>query len=160
LAARSLLAEGLARAYTLSSDHACASELLASEGIAREARRGIWAEAAYQVRKAALTDELPRRVGTFQLLEGRIANVSVTRSSIYLNFSADRHRGLSAFLKQADRDRLGVFADNPKGLARRWVRVRGWIEHRDGPSIDLSAAGELEILDETESVQDEKPRSK
>ena len=63
-----LLAQGLARAYTLAGNRACADELLAAEQAAREARRGLWAEAAYQVRQAdrpaellALPDHIPDR---------------------------------------------------------------------------------------------------
>lgn len=142
-----LLKMGLARAYSLGADRGCAGELLAVEGTTREARLGMWAEAAYAVRAAEPSAALLRHLATFQLVEGRVARVATTRGSVYLNFGTGRRRGFSASLKLADRDRLGAFAANPKGLEGSLVRVRGWIAQRNGePSIDLSAAGDLEVI--------------
>jgi hypothetical protein len=64
-----LLGMGLARAYTLAAHRACAAELLAAERSAREARLGLWAEAAYKARQADPSAALLRHVGTFQLVE-------------------------------------------------------------------------------------------
>jgi endonuclease YncB( thermonuclease family) len=55
-----LLERGLARAYTLAGNRACANELLAAERIARQAKQGLWAEAAYQIRQADRPSELLR----------------------------------------------------------------------------------------------------
>jgi micrococcal nuclease len=155
-----LLEQGLARAYTLSTNRACTAELLAAEGTARQAGQGIWAEAAYQVRSADQPAALLRHLATFQLVEGIVVAVTETRGSIYLNFAADRRRGFSVSLKQGDRDRLGAYAAAPWGLERRQVRVRGWIERRGGPVIDLSAAGELEVMTEVERLPARRPYPK
>jgi endonuclease YncB( thermonuclease family) len=152
-----LLAQGFARAYTLSSNRACAGELLAAESAARASRQGLWAEAAYEVRPADPPTALLRHVATFQLVEGRIAHVAETRGSIYLNFAADRRRGFSVSLKQADRGQLGAYAASPREFERRQVRVRGWIEQRAGPVIDLSAGGEIEVITEIERLPARKP---
>jgi micrococcal nuclease len=143
-----LLRAGLARAYSLGGDRGCAAELLAAERTAREARLGVWGEAAYAVRAAVPSAALLRHLATFQLVEGRVARVATTRGSVYLNFGGTgRRRGFSASLKLGDRDRLGAFSANPKGLEGSLVRVRGWIAQRNGePSIDLSAAGDLEVI--------------
>jgi micrococcal nuclease len=144
-----LLGMGLARAYTLAAHRACAAELLAAERSAREARLGLWAEAAYKARQADPSATLLRHVGTFQLVEGRVVRVATTRSSIYINFGTQRRRGFSVSLKLSDRAQLGKFSDNPKGLEQALVRVRGWIEQRSGePSIDLSTAGDIEVTAE------------
>ena len=124
------------------------AELLAAERAAREARLGVWGEAAYEVRSADASAALLRHAATFQVIEGRVARVAITRGSIYLNFEQGRRRGFSASLRLGDRTRLGSFQDNPKGLEQTLVRVRGWIEERDGqPRMDLSAAGSIEVLD-------------
>lgn len=143
-----LLGMGLARAYTLAGHRACWEELLAAERAASEARLGLWAEAAYEVRQANATSAaLLRHVATFQLVEGHIEHVAPTRSTIYLNFGPGRRRGFSASLKLGDRAQLGTFADHPKDLEGALVRVRGWIEERAGePHIDLSAAGGIEVI--------------
>ena len=45
-----LLQQGLARAYGQAGNRACAKEALEAERMAREARRGLWADAAYRAR--------------------------------------------------------------------------------------------------------------
>jgi endonuclease YncB( thermonuclease family) len=138
---------GLARTYALAVSHACAGELLATEGAAREAGRGLWAEAAYSIRPADRPNELLRLGGTFQVVEGRIVRVALVRGTIYLNFGRSWRRGFSASLRRGDSALLGEHAGNPKALEGRVVRVRGWIERRGGPSIDLSAGGLFEVLE-------------
>lgn len=145
-----LLAEGLARATTVAGNRACANELLAAEQGAREAGRGLWAEAAYQVRQADRPAELPGYRTTFQVVEGRIARVAVVRGVIHLNFDRNWRQAFSAALRNADRGLLGAFAGDPKALEGRQVRVRGWIEGRIRPAIDLSSGGLIEVLDKAQ----------
>ena len=141
-----LLQQGLARAYAQAGNRACLTQALEAERVAREARRGLWAEAAYQARSAASAQELSRYRNTFQVVEGRIARVGVARGTIYLNFGSGRQE-FSVSVRRDDRGLLGSHADDPKALEGKLVRVRGWIEHRHGPMIDLSTAGLIEVLD-------------
>ena len=141
-----LLAQGLARATTVAGNRACANELLAAEQTARVMRRGLWAEAAYQVRQAGRPAELLAYRTTFQIVEGRIARVAVVRGIIHLNFDRNWRQAFSASLRNADRGLIGVFAGDPKALEGRRVRVRGWIEGRIRPAIDLSSGGEIEVI--------------
>ena len=143
-----LLQRGLARAYALVRDRTCSAELLAAERSAREARLGLWAEAAYQVRPAANPADLMRYRTTFQIVEGTIVRVGLTSASIYLNFDRNWRRGFSVSLRRDDSALLGTYADDPRGLEGRSARVRGWIEQRRGaPVIDMSAGGLIEVLD-------------
>ncbi len=151
-----LLEQGLARAYVQAGNRACAAELIEAERIAHRARRGVWAEAAYEVRPADAPLALSRHRSSFQVVEGRIARVGQGRGTIYLDFGADR-RAFSASLRRADRALLGSSADNPKALEGKIARVRGWIERRSGafagPAIDLSTAGLVEILEGPAATQ-------
>lgn len=143
-----LLAQGLARAYTLAGNRACGTELLAAEEAARNSHRGLWAEAAYHVRAADNAAELLSYRATFQVVEAKIARVTHTRGGvIYLNFAADWRKALSIALQRRDRPLLGDFARNPRDLEGKTVRVRGWIEQRGrGPLVDLSAAGNMTVV--------------
>lgn len=147
----SLVEQGLARAYALAGSRACSGELLVAERAARDARRGLWADAAYQVRPADNPAELRRYRGTFQVVEGQIVRVGRARDTIYLNFDTDWRRGFSVSLRRDDGALLlESHAVNPKNLEGRSVRVRGWIEQRgSAPVMDLSAAGTIEIGSET-----------
>jgi micrococcal nuclease len=143
-----LLEQGLARAYVLAGNRACANELLAAERVAREAGRGLWSDAAYQVREASSAAELEAYRATFQIIAGRIARVSTARGTVYLNFDRRWRQGFSAFLRSGDQVVAGAFGQDLRALEGRQIRVRGWIEGRGAPRIDLSTAGLLEVLDE------------
>jgi endonuclease YncB( thermonuclease family) len=142
-----LLQQGQARAYALGGGRSCLAELLAAERPAREARLGLWGDAAYRARPAGKRSELLRYRATFQIVEGTIVSVGQTRSRIYLNFDRNWRRGFSVSLRRGDADLLGAYAGNPSALQGRRVRVRGWIGQRRGaPVIDLSAGGAIEAL--------------
>jgi micrococcal nuclease len=143
-----LLQQGAARAYALADARSCGVELLAAERAARDTQLGLWAEAAYQVRRADKAGELLRYRATFQVVEGTVVSVGQTRGSFYLNFDRNWRRGFSVSLRRDASETLGSYAGDPKALERRAVRVRGWIEQRDGaPVIDLSTAGMIEVLE-------------
>ena len=65
-------------------------------------------------------------------------------------------RAFSVSLRRSDRVLLGPNAGDPKALEGKLVRVRGWIEQRhnptNAPSIELSTAGLIEVLDEPSSA--------
>ncbi|MBX9591323.1 MAG: thermonuclease family protein [Hyphomonadaceae bacterium] len=153
-----LLRQGLARAYTAAGNRACAHELLAAEAEARNARRGLWVEAAYRIRSADTPAELLRHRTTFQIIEGRIARVAQVRSVIYLSFDRSWRQAFSVSLRREDRRLLGDFADDVHGMEGRLVRVRGWIEQRgSAPRLDLTAAGQIEVMDGVQSRAERVP---
>ena len=84
-----MLAKGQARFYGLLDNFSCAQELLAHEAQARAQRIGIWSVALYRPKQAALINVLMALRSSFQIVEGRIANVSRTKSAVYLNFGQD-----------------------------------------------------------------------
>lgn len=143
-----LLAGGHARAYAPTETPSCVDRLLAHEREARHARRGIWANAAYFERAAYRTRELMRLRGTFQIISGRIRKVSEVKSAIYLNFGTDWQSDFTAGI------RLGKgaawetsFTEMVRALEGRRVRVRGWIDRRNGPYIEIGHPSELEVID-------------
>ncbi len=129
---------------------ACEAELLAAERTAREARLGVWAEAAYAVRSADAPAALLRHAATFQLVEGRVMHVATTRGSIYLNFGQSRRRGFSVSLRLGDRARLGsVPGQSERSRAgRRCACAAGSRSGQVEPFIDLTAAGNIEVIAE------------
>ena len=143
-----MLEQGHGRAYAPTGDLVCSADLLAAERPAREARRGLWASAAYQVRSADNPAELMRYRATFQVVAGTVVRVAQVRETIYLNFDRNWRRGFSVSLRRDESGLLGAHAGNPKGLEGRSVRVRGWIEQRGGsPVIEASAGGPIEVLE-------------
>jgi len=138
-----LLAQGLARVVTRAEDRACEIEMLAAERPAREARRGLWAEAAYGIRQAADLDSLSALTGSFQIVEGRIASRRRSGAGLRLEFGKEGRFGLVALLPRAGRGAGRDLDKSPR------VRLRGWLEERGGrPTLDLTAIGTLEVLEE------------
>jgi micrococcal nuclease len=144
-----MLARGMARAYALKDNAACIGDLLELERPAREGKLGLWSNAAYQVRSSESPGELLAYRHTFQLVRGRVATVSQTRGATYLNFADDR-RGFAVVVKRPghalpDGQAFG-------NLEGRSARVRGWIDRRNGPIIEIDTAGQIEFIDGTDAV--------
>lgn len=141
-----MLKRGLARAYGLEGSVACLAELIAHEAVAREQAAGLWAETAYAVRGADDVSALLRLTGTFQVVEGKVVDVSDIRGATYVNFGQDWRQDFTAVLRAPAR-RLSASgpwrADELKG---RKIRVRGWIERRGGPMIDVAHPAAIEVL--------------
>ncbi len=142
-----LLRSGNARSYAQSGNRACEAERLAHEKIARDAGLGLWREAAYQVRKPWPARELQEYSGKFQIIEGRVARVVSGHSAAYISFSRESRWAFSATIRQTDRAVLGRLGGDAKKLPGMMVEIRGWIEQRPGPTIDISTAGQIALRD-------------
>lgn len=139
-----MLEQGMARAYSAPGNQTCLNAMIARERPAREAQRGLWANAAYHVRAASAGDDLVPLRHTFQLIRGIIAGVSSAHGQIYLNFGPRHRAAFSVALTRTANALPGVQADNLKG---RTVLARGWVELHAGPVIKIDTPGQLELID-------------
>lgn len=142
-----LVGDGLARAYALPGNAGCIKALIAAEQAARAARRGLWGTDVFAIDAAGETEGLLRRGGQFAIVEGRVAAVGRTQQAVYINFGADWRRDFTASLPHRLVTRTPGGAERIAALPGRQVRVRGWIERRNGPMIALASLDEIEILD-------------
>lgn len=143
-----LVEAGYARVSNGYDRHDCMSDLLAIERRARRQRTGIWADPLYGLRDAGDVAALERLEGSFQIVEGRVAHVATIRRRIYFNFGEDWHTDFTVTVAPADaklfEDAIGVLGV----LEGRHVRVRGFIEHFNGPEMTLTRPEEIELLSE------------
>lgn len=142
---QSLVRAGLARAYALPGNVACLRSLMAAEAEARAANAGHWGIGAFTVRQAADVAILGRRTGLFEIVEGEVHRAARTRDLTYINFGSDWRRDFTAAIATGQVDRAKAL-ERIKALAGRKIRVRGWIERRNGPMIVLGALDEIEVL--------------
>jgi micrococcal nuclease len=145
-----MLSAGVARSYGLSGSFACATELRANEHAAQIARLGIWNTAFYHAKPAHLTALLLSRRSQFEIVEGAVSTVSRTKSGVYINFGADPK---TDFTVRIGKDVLAANAEWDRSLSEltgKTVSVRGWIERRNGPMIDIRDPSQLEIQDATD----------
>jgi len=141
-----MVEEGLARAYSFADNHGCAAELVALEGGARALGRGIWANAAYAVRDADKTRELMRYLGSYQVVEGVVADVGASKGNVYLNFGADWHTDFTASLEPRVRQKFEKAQIDLDGLKGKRIRVRGWVESANGPAIRVTLPEQIELV--------------
>lgn len=135
-----LLRKGMARVYTFPDNRALAGDMLAAEAAARKARRGIWADPYYRILDAAKAEG---HDDTFQLVEGVVLRADEVRGRTYLNFGGDWKKDFTAVI---DAQARRLFADHPRTLEGRRVRVRGWMKSYNGPMIDVTHPEQIEVL--------------
>jgi endonuclease YncB( thermonuclease family) len=143
---QAMLAAGMARVYSFPDNRACVDELLASERQARADRRGLWANDFYGVRQAEKPASLAGLAGHYELVEGRVLTTGKAGGRLYLDFG---RRWKDDFTATIDSAALRLFAKagmDAAGLAGALVRVRGWIEERSGPLVEITHPEQIEVL--------------
>jgi endonuclease YncB( thermonuclease family) len=142
-----LLARGEALVSADIADKGCAAELAAAEAVARQSRRGTWA-ASSVIKNAEKPGDILSSVGQFAVVEGKVLSVRQAGATFYANFG---RRWTRDFAVSISRRMVGSFEAagiNLRSLENRHVRVRGWVEQRGGPRIELFRVGQLEVVGE------------
>ena len=137
---------GLARVYSFPDNRECLDQLFAGEAQARAERLGIWADPYYSVRMADRPAELAELAGNYELVEGRVLLADRSGSRVYLNFGRIWKEDFTIVieapaLRLFERDGL-----DPLSLDGTLIRVRGWVDTRDGPRIEVTHPEQIEVL--------------
>jgi endonuclease YncB( thermonuclease family) len=144
--AHEMLARGFARVSARVGDRACAEELLAQERAARAAKLGLWS-GPYYVILPADNAELAAERGRFTVVEGKVWSVRESAGTIYINFGRRWAQALTVTISKRDEGAFAAAGVAPKKLEARRVRVRGWIEERNGPRIEASSPEQIELAE-------------
>lgn len=142
-----MVAIGLARAMPAGESPSCLAALLSREREAREKRLGLWAEPYYAIR-AARDPALAEREDAYDLVEGRILSVGERGPTAYLDFGRDWRTDFTAVVSGPAGEALAARGIPASSLEGRRVRLRGWIEQNNGPSLRITDPGQLELLDD------------
>ncbi|RTL54126.1 MAG: thermonuclease family protein [Bradyrhizobiaceae bacterium] len=147
-----LLSQGWAMASGTVADKGCAAELGAAEKEARVARRGLWASPA-AIKNAESTADILAETGRFTLIEGKVVSARDAGATFYVNFGK---RWIQGFAVMVSRRMMASFeAAGMKlgALENRRIRVRGFVERRNGaPRIEAFAPGQIELIDESRTA--------
>jgi endonuclease YncB( thermonuclease family) len=141
-----MVARGLARVYSFPDNRSCLDELMAAEGRARTMKLGIWTDPYYTVRRADRPESILGRVGHYELVEGRVLLADEASGRVFLNFG---RRWKEDFTAVIDTAALRMFKQDgldPLVLQGALVRVRGWVDDRDGPRIEVTHPEQIEVL--------------
>jgi hypothetical protein len=129
------------------TDKDCALSLTAAEAEARQAKRGIWADPA-AIKNTESPGDILARIGQFTVVEGKVLSVRQAGATTYLNFGRNWTRDFAATIS---RRMLGTFEAagiTLKSFENRRIRVRGWVEARGGPRIEVLKVGQIELVGE------------
>jgi endonuclease YncB( thermonuclease family) len=141
-----MIAAGMARVYSFADNRACVVQLLAAEGKARLMRLGIWADPYYAVRRGDRPEDLVRRLSHYELVEGRVLLADEVQGRVYLNFGRFFAEDFTAVIERGAMPQFEAEGIDPTKLGGALVRVRGWVELRDGPRIEITHPEQIEVL--------------
>lgn len=139
-----IIGAGLAFADAGEGDALCRPALLAVEESARRAGLG---PPRLPVADAEDGPALRAAEGRFAVVQGTVRHVGERSARTYLDFVRRGEDGLSVTVSKRTWRRMlehGLSADRLRG---RLVRVRGVVEIRRGPVLDLVAPESIEVLD-------------
>ncbi len=140
-----LLAQGEALVSADVDDKDCAATLLAAEAEARRAKRGTWANPS-AIKNAESPGDILAGIGRFTVVEGRVLSVRQAGATTYLNFGRNWTRDFAVTISRrvaAAHETAGI---GLKSLEKKRIRVRGWVETRGGPRIEVLRVGQIEML--------------
>jgi hypothetical protein len=140
-----MLKNGLAQVGNSSGEAGCTRALLAEEVTARRARRGVWADSAYAITASDDLSALLARRGQFTIAEGKIWSVRESGGTIYINFGRTWSRNLTVTILRRNKPAFDAAGLDPKKLEGARVRVRGWIEERNGPRMEAVRPEQIEM---------------
>jgi endonuclease YncB( thermonuclease family) len=154
-AANHMLATGFARVSAHVRNHvgnhpgdrACADEMLAQERAARESKLGLWREPYYAILEAGSFAELSAERGHFTVVEGKVLSVRESGGTIYMNFGRRWSQALTVTILKRNERMFAAAGLEPRALENRRLRVRGWMEERNGPRIEAGRPEQIEIAE-------------
>ena len=84
--------------------------------------------------------------GGFALVEGQVLSARESGGTIYVNFGRRWSEDFTVTIAKRNERRLIAAGVDPKGLARRTVRIRGFVEERGGPWIEVTHPEQIELV--------------
>jgi Staphylococcal nuclease homologue len=142
-----LVSQGAARVSAQAGGLACAESLQKLESEARQARRGLWADPNFAPLQANPGPWMQTDLGRFVLVEGKVLSVRQSGGTIYVNFGRRWTRDFSAIIPRRLQAAFRSAGRDPQSFANRRIRVRGWLERRTGPVIEVTAPEQVELLE-------------
>lgn len=140
-----LLSRGEALVSAAMDEKDCASVLASAEAVGREAKRGAWGDPA-AIKNAESPGDISAGIGRFTVAEGKVLSVRQAGAITYLNFGRNWTRDFAVTISRRVLASFEAAGIAPKSLENRRIRVRGFIETRTGPRIELLRVGQLELL--------------
>jgi endonuclease YncB( thermonuclease family) len=141
-----LLRAGLARVKPQAEIRPCLKEWLATEADARSRRLGLWADPYYAIIAADDSSGFAEKAATDVIVEGRLAEAASSQFGLRLKLGSGRGRGFSVIILQRNIKIFERASMNFNSLIGRSLRVRGLLDTRFGPQIEIASPDEIELI--------------
>jgi hypothetical protein len=144
-----LISEGLSWAFPEDDTDGVVLPLLKKdEEDAIKKSTGMWNTALYGLKNP---ETVKKYINSYQVVEGRVSFVTEKQSYAYLNFEEDWKTDFTILVDKQLRDDFaekGQLFDFKKAFEGKILRVRGWVESKNGPAIKITSVGQLDIIPE------------
>ncbi len=119
--------------------------LLEMEAEARKAKAGFWSNSLYGVKTPETVKEF---TNSFQVVEGRVSYITVKKNTAFVNFDRDWKTDLTLEASRSNWDNFYLDSNlsDPLNWQGRQVRVRGWVQEKNGPMIEINNKDQIELL--------------
>jgi endonuclease YncB( thermonuclease family) len=146
-----LLEAGFARVRPQAEIRPCLKIWLAAEAEARRAGLGLWADPYYAILAVGEGSAFAEKAATDIIVEGRLADAVAGRTGVRLEFGpleagSGRSRNFSVIILQRNVRIFEQAGMKFNSLIGRNLRIRGLLDMRFGPQIEISSPDEVELI--------------
>jgi endonuclease YncB( thermonuclease family) len=124
----------------------CRAVLRDAEQAARTRKLGLWGEPYAVLKDASDPADILADQGRFAVVRGRVASVRESTGIVYINFGQRWSDQFTATLLKRNEGSFAGAGVTPKSLTGRTIEVRGWIEERGGPAVEVTQPGQIDII--------------
>lgn len=142
-----LVREGIARVAGADDMPGCRAALLAAEQKARAAKVGLWSDPVYEIRQAGDPALIATGRGQFAIVEGKVLSVRDSGGTIYVNFGRRWSEDFTASIPKRLQGRFAAAGLDPQALSGHRIRIRGIVEERGGPWIEVVRPDQIELAE-------------
>jgi hypothetical protein len=108
-------------------------------------QKGTWADPT-AIKNAESPGDILAGIGRFTVVEGKVLSVRQAGATTYLNFGRNWTRDFAVTISRRMLPAFEAAGIALKSLENRQIRVRGWVEARGGPRIEVLHVGQIELL--------------
>ena len=144
---------GLVRAWEPVGQSNCFEPLRALEHLAIEGGKGLWSRPAFWAVDAQDLTTLLLRRGTYQRIRGRVITLGRQKKRSYINFGTDWKRDFTISIPNALLRDDPEFAKTVSRLEGQIVEIRGWLDVKNGPIIELERPSDLRKLSKSSHMR-------
>ncbi|MCI0736520.1 MAG: thermonuclease family protein [Beijerinckiaceae bacterium] len=141
-----LIDAGLARYEPSAQASPCRAALLKAEEDARVSGLGLWADPYYAVIAAADRDSFAEKADSSVIVEGVVTGIGGRRPRITFYFGPRRGWDFSVTVLPRNSNAFEVAYPLLAGMSGQKVRVRGLLDTRFGPQIEISDLDAVEVI--------------